>query len=171
MAESWTLRKQGRKNVDPFEPWCLRRILHIPWMVWITNASVLKLAEIKALVVRQKLSYISDIMRKKDGLKSETTGTPTCQSNIGSVCYGHCLFLRFKSGKNKLNAQFCVPNYNCYYIIGHPPKNKIYVVCFYTKTITLHISFRLGFWRKVGIEVGVHCTVQFLYQSVWTKKL
>ena len=31
-AETWTMRKHERKEIDAFEVWCWRRILRVSWM-------------------------------------------------------------------------------------------------------------------------------------------
>ena len=40
-CESWTIKKAGHQ-IDAFEPWCWRRLLRVPWIVWRFNQSILK---------------------------------------------------------------------------------------------------------------------------------
>ena len=46
-CESWTLKKAEKKKaerprMDPFELWCWRRLLRVPWTARRTNQSTLK---------------------------------------------------------------------------------------------------------------------------------
>ena len=46
-CENWTLQKAEHWRIDPFELWCWRRLLRIPWTARRSNQSILK--EIKQL--------------------------------------------------------------------------------------------------------------------------
>ena len=35
--ESWTIKKAEHQRTDPFEPWCWRRLLRVPWTSRKTN--------------------------------------------------------------------------------------------------------------------------------------
>ena len=39
--ESWTIKKAEHRNIDPFELWCWRRLLRVPWIARRSNQSVL----------------------------------------------------------------------------------------------------------------------------------
>ena len=41
-CESWTVKKAERQRIDPFELWCWRRLLRVPWTVRRCNQSILK---------------------------------------------------------------------------------------------------------------------------------
>ena len=44
---SWTIKKTEHQRIDPFDLWCWRRLLRIPWTARRSNQSILK--EIKQL--------------------------------------------------------------------------------------------------------------------------
>ena len=41
-CESWTIKKAECRRIDPFELWCWRRLLRIPWTARRSNWSILK---------------------------------------------------------------------------------------------------------------------------------
>ena len=41
-CESWTVKKAERQRIDPFELWCWRRLLRVPWTARRSNQSILK---------------------------------------------------------------------------------------------------------------------------------
>ena len=41
-CDSWTIKKAEHQRVDPFELWCWRRLLRVPWTAWRSNQSILK---------------------------------------------------------------------------------------------------------------------------------
>ena len=41
-CESWTIKKAEHQRTDPFEPWCWRRLLRVPWAARRSNQSILK---------------------------------------------------------------------------------------------------------------------------------
>ena len=41
-CESWTIKKAEHQRIDTFEPWCLKRLLRVPWTVRRSNQSILK---------------------------------------------------------------------------------------------------------------------------------
>ena len=41
-CESWTVKKAEHRRIDPFELWCWRRLLRVPWTARISNPSVLR---------------------------------------------------------------------------------------------------------------------------------
>ena len=41
-CESWTVKKAEHQRIDPFEPWCWRRLLRVPWTARRSNQSILK---------------------------------------------------------------------------------------------------------------------------------
>ena len=41
-CESWAIEKAERERIDPFELWCWRRLLRVPWTARRSNQSILK---------------------------------------------------------------------------------------------------------------------------------
>ena len=41
-GESWTVKKAERRRIDPFDLWCWRRLLRVPWTARRCNQSILK---------------------------------------------------------------------------------------------------------------------------------
>ena len=41
-CESWTIKKAERRRIDPFELWCWRRLLRVPWTARRSNQFILK---------------------------------------------------------------------------------------------------------------------------------
>ena len=41
-CESWTVKKAEHRRIDPFELWCWRRLLRVPWTARRSNQSILK---------------------------------------------------------------------------------------------------------------------------------
>ena len=41
-CESWTVKKAERRRIDPFELWCWRRLLRVPWTARRSNQPILK---------------------------------------------------------------------------------------------------------------------------------
>ena len=40
--ESWTIKKAEHQRIDPFELWCWRRVLRVPWTARRYSQSILK---------------------------------------------------------------------------------------------------------------------------------
>ena len=63
-CESWTI-KQAEHRIDPFELWCWRRFLRVPWTVR-SNQSILKEISskysLKGLMLKLKLQYFGPLM-------------------------------------------------------------------------------------------------------------
>ena len=41
-CESWAIKKAECQRIDPFELWCWRRLLRVPWTARRSNQSILK---------------------------------------------------------------------------------------------------------------------------------
>ena len=41
-CECWTVKKAECQRIDAFEPWCLKRLLRVPWTARRSNQSILK---------------------------------------------------------------------------------------------------------------------------------
>ena len=72
-CESWTIKKAERWRIDPFELWCWRRLLRVPWTARRSNQSVLKEINpeysLKRLMLKLKLQYFGHLMRRTDSLE------------------------------------------------------------------------------------------------------
>ena len=65
-CESWTIRKAERRRIDPFELWCWRRLLRVPWTARRSNKSILKKiipdCSLEGLMLKLKLQYFGHLM-------------------------------------------------------------------------------------------------------------
>ena len=71
--ESWTVKKAEHQKIDPFELWCWRRLLRVPWTSRRSNQSILKdISPVCSLVgqmLKLKLQYFGHLMRRADSLE------------------------------------------------------------------------------------------------------
>ena len=71
--ESWTIRKVECSRIDPFELWCWRRLLRVPWTARRSNQSILKEISpgisLEGLMLKLKLHYFGHLMRRVDLLE------------------------------------------------------------------------------------------------------
>ena len=72
-CESWTIKKAEHRRIDPFELWCWRRLLRVPWTARRSNQSVLKEMSpeysLEGLMLKLKLQYFDHLMRRADSLE------------------------------------------------------------------------------------------------------
>ena len=72
-CESWTIKKTEHQRIDPFELWCWRRLLRLPWTARISNQSILKEISpkysLEGLMLKLKLQYFGHLMRRTDSLE------------------------------------------------------------------------------------------------------
>jgi len=72
-CESWTVKKAERQRIDPFELWCWRRLLRVPWTARRSNQSILKEISpgisLEGMVLKLKLQYFGHLMRRVDSLE------------------------------------------------------------------------------------------------------
>ena len=65
-CESWTIKKAEQQRIDPFELWCWKRLLRIPWSTRRSNQSILKEISpeysLEGLMLRLKLQYFGQLM-------------------------------------------------------------------------------------------------------------
>ena len=65
-CESWTIKKAEQRRIDPFELWCWRRLLRVPWPVRRSNQSILKEispgCSLEGLILKVKLQYFDHLM-------------------------------------------------------------------------------------------------------------
>ena len=71
--ESWTIKKAERQKIDPFELWCWRRLLRVPWTARRSNQSILKEINpeysLEGWMLKLKLQYFGYLMRRADLLE------------------------------------------------------------------------------------------------------
>ena len=72
-CESWTVKKAEHRKIDPFELWCWRRVLRVPWTARRSNQSILKEispgCSLEGLMLKMKLQYFGYLMRRADSLE------------------------------------------------------------------------------------------------------
>ena len=65
-CESWTVKKDEHRRIDPFEVWCWRRLLRVPWTARRSNQSILKEigpgCSLEGLMLKLKLQYFGQLM-------------------------------------------------------------------------------------------------------------
>ena len=65
-CESWTIKKAEHQRIDPFESWCWRRLLRVPWTARRSNQSILKEISsgcpLEGLILKLKLQYFGHLM-------------------------------------------------------------------------------------------------------------
>ena len=66
-CESWTMKKAEHRRTDPFELWCWRRLLRVPWTGRRSNQSVLKEINpeysLEGLMLKLKLHHFGHLMQ------------------------------------------------------------------------------------------------------------
>ena len=72
-CESWTIKKAECQRIDPFELWCWRRLLRVPWTARRSNQSILKEISpeysMEGLVLKLKLLYFGHVMQRADSFE------------------------------------------------------------------------------------------------------
>ena len=72
-CESWTLKKTEHRRIDPFELWCWRRLLRVPWTARRSNQSILKEispgCSLGGMMLKLKLQYFGHLVRRVDSLE------------------------------------------------------------------------------------------------------
>ena len=72
-GESWTIKKAEHCRIDPFELWCWRRLLRVPWTARRSNLSILKEISpehsMEGLMLNLKLQYFGHLMRRADSFE------------------------------------------------------------------------------------------------------
>ena len=74
-CESWTIKKTERWRIDPFELWCWRRLLRVPWTARRSNQSILKEISpeysLEEQMLKLKLQYYGHLMWRTDSLEKD----------------------------------------------------------------------------------------------------
>ena len=69
-CDSWTIKKAEHRRIVPFELWCWRRLLRVPWTARRSNQSILKEispeCSLEGLMLKLKLQYFGHLMRRAD---------------------------------------------------------------------------------------------------------
>ena len=72
-CKSWTIKKAEHGRIDPFELWCWRRLLRVPWTARRSNQSILKEispgCSLEGLILKLKLQYFGHLTRRADSLE------------------------------------------------------------------------------------------------------
>ena len=72
-CESWTIKKAEHRRIDPFELWCWRRLLRVPWTARRSNQSILKEItpeySLEGQMLKLKLQYSGHLMRRTYSLE------------------------------------------------------------------------------------------------------
>ena len=72
-CENWTRKKVEHRRIDPFQLWCWRRLLRVPWSARRSNQSILKKISpwysLEGLMLKLKLQYFGHLMGKADSLE------------------------------------------------------------------------------------------------------
>ena len=72
-CESWTIKKAEHQRTDPFELWCWRKLLRVPWTARGSNKSILKEIipeySLEGLMLKLKLQYFGHLMRRADSFE------------------------------------------------------------------------------------------------------
>ena len=65
-CESWTMKKAECRRIDPFELWCWRRLLRIPWTARRSNQTILEAISpeysLEGLILKLKLQYFGHLI-------------------------------------------------------------------------------------------------------------
>ena len=71
-CESWTVEKAECWRIAPFELWCWRRLLRVPWTARRSNQSILKEISpgipLEGMMLKLKLQYFAHLMQRDDSL-------------------------------------------------------------------------------------------------------
>ena len=71
MDVSWTIKKAEGRRIDPFELWCWRRLLRVPWTARRSNQLILKeiSTEYSLEGLMLKIQYFGYLKRRADSLE------------------------------------------------------------------------------------------------------
>ena len=85
--ESWTVKKAEHQRIDPFELWCWRRLLRVPWTARRSSQSILKEISpgisLEGMVLKLKLQYFGHLMQRVDSLEKTDAGRDWGQEEKG----------------------------------------------------------------------------------------
>ena len=88
-CESWTVKKAERQRIVPFELWCWRRLLRVPWTARRSNQSIPKeispRISLEGRMPKLKLQYFGHLMRSVDSLEKSDAGRDWWQEEKGKT--------------------------------------------------------------------------------------
>ena len=71
--ECWTVKKAECRRIDPFELWCWRRLLRVPWTARRSNQSFLKWItpgiSLEGMMLKLKLQYFGHLIWRVGSLE------------------------------------------------------------------------------------------------------
>ena len=71
-CESWTIKKAECQRIDPFELWCWRRLLRVPWTArsnQLTLKEIIPKYSLEGLILKLKLQYFGHLIQRTDSLE------------------------------------------------------------------------------------------------------
>ena len=72
-CKSWTIKRAEHQRIDPFELWCWRRLLRVPWTARRSNQSILGEispgCSLEGLMLKLKLQYFAHLMGRTDSFE------------------------------------------------------------------------------------------------------
>ena len=72
-CESWTTKKAEHWSIEPFELWCCRKLLRVPWTARRSNQSILKEispgCSLEGLMLKLKQQYFGHLIRRADSFE------------------------------------------------------------------------------------------------------
>ena len=68
-CKNWTIKKAEHQRSDAFELWCWRRLLRVPWTARRSNQSILKEISPEGLMLKLRLQYFGNLMRRTDSFE------------------------------------------------------------------------------------------------------
>ena len=72
-CESCTIKKAEHRKIYPFELWCWKRLLRVPWTARRSNQSILKEINpeysLEGLMLKLELQYFGYLMQRTDSLE------------------------------------------------------------------------------------------------------
>ena len=72
-CERWTLKEAEHQRIDPFEQWCWRRLLRVPWTARRSKESILKEispeCSLEGLMLKLKVQYFVHLMPRTDSFE------------------------------------------------------------------------------------------------------
>ena len=83
------MEKAECRRIDVFELWCWRTLLRVPWTVRRSNQSIVKEispeCSLEGLMLKLKLQYFGQLMRRVDSLKKTDAGRDWGQEEKGTT--------------------------------------------------------------------------------------
>ena len=72
-CESWTVKKAECRRIDPFEVWCWRRLLRVPWTARRSSQFILREigpgCSLERLMLKLKLQYFGHLLQRADSFE------------------------------------------------------------------------------------------------------